>query len=133
MQMPEEVNGDVALAVARNDGEYLIVERSEENTSSGNWGFVSGQIEGDESPEEAAVRELREETQLEAETIESGESYIGQGERGYWRLFPVLVETDSREVELNWELSDYEWVKLDEIRDRKTLGEMKSIEKLGLE
>jgi 8-oxo-dGTP pyrophosphatase MutT (NUDIX family) len=126
------VEGDVALAVVENEGEYLIVERSEENTSSGEWGFVSGKMEENETSDETAERELWEETNLEAEPVETGDFYIGKGELGYWRLFPVLMETDETEVELNWELSDYRWIDLDELETMKTMGRMKAVEKLEL-
>ncbi|MFQ3275132.1 MAG: 8-oxo-dGTP pyrophosphatase MutT (NUDIX family) [Candidatus Nanohaloarchaea archaeon] len=126
------IEGYVALAVLENDGEYLLVQRSEENTSSGEWGFVSGKMEEDENPEEAAKRELWEETRVDAEPLETGDFYIGKGELGYWRLFPVLMETDETEVELNWELSDYKWVNLEELEDMKTMERMKAVEKLEL-
>ncbi|PSH02416.1 MAG: hypothetical protein BRC26_00665 [Nanohaloarchaea archaeon QH_8_44_6] len=126
------VEGDVALAVVRSDGEYLLVERSEENTSSGEWGFVSGKLEDEEDPEEAAARELKEEVNIDAEPLKNGASYIGKGELGYWRLFPVLLETEDREVNLNWELSDCRWTDLGELKDMKTRGKMEAIEKLEL-
>ncbi|PSH01968.1 MAG: hypothetical protein BRC27_00285 [Nanohaloarchaea archaeon SW_10_44_10] len=126
------VEGDVALAVVKSDGEYLLVERSEENTSSGEWGFVSGKLEDMEEPEEAAARELKEEANIDAESLETGDFYIGEGELGYWRLFPVLLETEDREVNLNWELSDCRWTDLGELKDMKTRGRMEAIEKLEL-
>lgn len=126
------VEGDVALSVLRNGEEFLLVERSQENTSSGEWGFASGKIEEDEKPEEAAKRELREETGIKAEPVEAGDFYIGEGELGYWRLFPVLMETDEKEVDLNWELSDHRWVNLEELENMKTMGRMKAVEKLDI-
>lgn len=127
------VEGDVALAAVRDGEDYLVVERSEENTSSGRWGFVSGKIEEGENAEEAAVRELREEVDLEAEVIETGDFYIGKGELGYWRLFPVLLETEDREVDLNWELSDHRWVGIRELEGMRTMGKLKALEKLDVD
>lgn len=126
------VEGDVALSTLRNEDEFLLVERSQENTSSGEWGFVSGKIEEDEKPEEAAKRELREETRIRAEPVETGDWFIGEGEQGYWRLFPVLMETGETEVDLNWELSDHRWANLEELENMKTMGRMKAVEKLEL-
>ncbi len=87
----EIVKGRVALAVVRKEGKYLLVKRSEQNSTPGKWSTVSGGIESGEPPEEAAVRELNEETGLEAETVEKGDFYIGKGEHGWWRLEPVLL------------------------------------------
>lgn len=67
----EIVNGDVSLAVARRGLMYLMLERSDENSSSGKWTFPGGKIEDDESKREAVLRELREETQLDGEVVEA--------------------------------------------------------------
>ena len=126
------VNGKVALAAVEKDGEFLFVKRSEENSSPGRWGFVSGGIETGENPKDAAVRELREETDLKAEPVETGDYFIGRGEKGLWRLEPVKLKHLSGEVDLNWELSEYEWIKISEIDEFKTSGSYKPVEKLNL-
>lgn len=126
------VNGDVAVGVVKNEGKYLVVKRSEENTSSGYWAFVSGEIEEDENPRDAAVREIKEETNLEVSPAKSGEAYIGEGETGRWRLHPILLKSENGDIELNWELSDYRWVELGELENLKTLGDMKAVEELDL-
>lgn len=125
------VNGRVALAVVEKNGKYLFVERSPENSSSGRWSFVSGKIEAEESVEDAAVRELREETGLEAEAIHKGDSFIGEGEKGFWRLEPVKMEYLSGEVDLNWELSDYEWIDPEETSGFQSMGDNKAVKNLG--
>lgn len=76
------INGRVALAVVHKNEKYLMVKRSEENSTPGKWSTVSGGIEAGETPEEAAKRELREETGLEAQVVEKGNYYIGEGESG---------------------------------------------------
>ena len=53
----------VALICPKRD-EILLVKRAEE-PGKGLWGLPGGFIELEESPERAAVRELKEETQLE--------------------------------------------------------------------
>jgi 8-oxo-dGTP pyrophosphatase MutT (NUDIX family) len=126
------IEGRVALAVVEKDGKSLAVKRSKDNSSAGKWGAVSGKIESVEAPEEAAKRELREETGLEAEVNRKGDYYIGRGEKGLWRLEPVLMKYRSGEVNLNWELSEYRWLKPDEIENLETMGRMKGLEKLGL-
>jgi 8-oxo-dGTP pyrophosphatase MutT (NUDIX family) len=126
------VNGRVALAFVERDGKFLAVKRSEENSTPGKWSTVSGGIESGETPEEAAVRELSEETGLEAEVERKGEYYIGRGENGVWRLEPVLMSYRGGEVDLNWELSDHRWVKPEEVENLDTIGELKGFDKLGL-
>lgn len=124
------VNGDVALAVPENNGEFIILQRSKNTSSSGLWSFPGGRIE-DETEEEAALRELKEETGLEGEIVEEGTCYISSGELGYWRVFPFLVEA-SGEVVLNEEHSDFDWRKVSELEELETLGDLRSLENLGV-
>mgnify|MGYP006282478353 CR=1 FL=1 len=125
------VNGDVALAVARKEsnGKFLVLKRSQETSSSGFWNFPGGKIE-EEKLEEAALRELEEETGLEGEIIESGDPYISSGELGHWRMFPFLVEA-SGSVELSHEHSNFSWINLRELEKFETLGAGDAVENLG--
>lgn len=56
---------DVFVIDPRPDGwKVLVLRRAEGTRCTGAWEVVHGRIEGDERPEEAAERELREETGL---------------------------------------------------------------------
>lgn len=127
-----DIQGDVAIAVVRCNSEYLLVRRSAETSSSGKWAFPGGRIESGETPEEAACRELQEETGLDGDIVRSGDTYLNDGELGTWRIHPFLVEVDSREVLLCHEHDDYHWIALDQLEDFDTLGELQAPKKLGL-
>src|SRR3990167_7893662 len=62
--MSSEAPMDIALAVVRHAGRVLIGQRPEGVPLAGFWEFPGGKILAGESPEEAAVRECREETGL---------------------------------------------------------------------
>jgi 8-oxo-dGTP diphosphatase len=51
----------VAAALVDSDGRVLIAQRPPGKAMSGLWEFPGGKIEAGESPEDALVRELREE------------------------------------------------------------------------
>lgn len=125
------VNGDVALPVPEKAGEYLLLKRSEETSSSGLWNFPGGKVKGEEERDEAALRELKEETGLHGEILERGRPYINEGELGYWRIYPFLVEVDG-EVSLNGEHSDYRWIKTQELDELETLGTSRAVQRLTL-
>lgn len=59
------------LARAGDDWRVLVLQRREETRCPGSWETVHGHIEPGEEPEQAAVRELREETGLVAARLYS--------------------------------------------------------------
>lgn len=126
------INGRVALSAVKKNGKYLIVKRSSENSTPGKWGFVSGKIKSGETERQAAKRELEEETGLKAKPIEKGNYFIGKGEKGFWRIEPVKMKHNSGQIDLNWEISKFKWVKPEEITKFETIGDMKALKKLGL-
>jgi 8-oxo-dGTP pyrophosphatase MutT (NUDIX family) len=133
MERPQEdINGEVALAVPQKDENFLILKRSEQNSSSGKWVFPGGKIEGGETAKEAALREFEEETNLSGKVEQSGEAYIGEGEPGYWKMYPFHVKVESREVDLDYEHSDHKWVELEKLKTHDTMGQLKSLKALKL-
>ncbi len=125
--------GEVAVAAVRSmDGEFLVVRRSEKKTFPGHWAFPGGFVEKNETPEEAAERETREETTLEVDIIDGGEPFTRDGSYGEIKVYPFLAETTSKDVELDWEHDDYRWVDIEEVKELETLGDLESVEKLGL-
>ena len=51
----------VAAALVDSDGRVLLAKRPEGRSMAGLWEFPGGKIEADERPEDALIRELREE------------------------------------------------------------------------
>lgn len=51
----------VAATILEEDGRYLFVQEKKEKLY-GLWNFPAGKLESEETPEEAAVREVQEET-----------------------------------------------------------------------
>jgi 8-oxo-dGTP diphosphatase len=103
----------VALAVIGRDGRVLMTKRRFREGAFA-WGFPSGQIEPGETPEEAAVREAREELAL---TV-TAESVLGErtpAATGRHLIYvacrivagePVLVDHE--------ELAGFDWLTLAE-------------------
>lgn len=129
----DEIQGGVAVAVPRRgDGKLLAVKRSENESSTGFWEFAGGEIEKDENREEAAVRELEEETGLTGRIERRGRFYFSKGERGKWRIYPHLINVENPEVELSHEHSEYRWVKPSELEEMETLGSLKALKALNM-
>jgi 8-oxo-dGTP pyrophosphatase MutT (NUDIX family) len=112
---------EVFVFVRRGD-EYLILHRSEKQGAY--WHCVAGALEAGETSSEAAVRELREETGLEAPVVDLGRRYLYRLDEWEPRYEPeggeihvecFLVEAPAGwEPELDWEHDDYRWCLPDE-------------------
>ncbi|MFB6110695.1 MAG: NUDIX domain-containing protein [Halodesulfurarchaeum sp.] len=120
----------VITAFLTDRGEVLLLRRSEEvGTYSGRWGGVSGYIEPGETPMQAARREITEETGLSPEAV----SLLARGEPFQvsdreadirFTVHPFRFETDSRDVQDNWETDDLQWVSPPAIRDLRTVPDL---------
>jgi 8-oxo-dGTP diphosphatase len=93
------------LIVVRRGGEFLVVHRSPENDAY--WHQIAGGVEEGETFADAAVRELREETGLEATVVPLGASFEYEGVH----VETFLVEAPAGwEPTLDWEHDDHRWL-----------------------
>ncbi|HAG12888.1 MAG TPA: hypothetical protein DCG49_03375 [Ruminococcus sp.] len=60
----------VSILTRRPDGKILITRRAPEKKYAGRWEITGGCVQAGESPCEGAVRELREETGISAQTAD---------------------------------------------------------------
>ena len=58
---------DVAAALIRKDGKFMICRRPPHKARGGLWEFVGGKTEEGETREQALIRECREELDIEVE------------------------------------------------------------------
>ena len=100
--MPQAISRDypnrpfaAALAICRKpDGSMLLAQRSKgPSTAIGRWGFPGGMHEVGESILDAARRELKEETGIDAKPVRAIDAFdvIGKDPDGRIRVHYVLV------------------------------------------
>jgi len=112
------------LGVVRRDGRVLLVQRACP-PSVGKWGFPGGVQELGETIFEAVIRELKEETGLVAEPIETLTTLDvidrdGEGRvRTHYALIAVLAEWRSGEVKIDHEANDFSWFTVAEVEARQ--------------
>ena len=56
----------VAAGIFHSETQYLAMQRSDSEIGKGKWEFPGGTVEANESPEEAMIRELKEELDVES-------------------------------------------------------------------
>ncbi|MFB6190836.1 MAG: NUDIX domain-containing protein [Candidatus Nanohaloarchaea archaeon] len=141
MKSYEDTTDVVVLAIyhAEEDGNYYLIARRRKNEF---WEFVVGKVKKGESYEEAALRELEDEIEIDwdldaVEVKKVGEPYKSP-ENPVYDLYPVLLEIPS---ETAWELGDEDlgtehdslaWITVDQLDDYDTMHQEKALELLGI-
>ncbi|VVB80844.1 RNA pyrophosphohydrolase [uncultured archaeon] len=114
--------------VVVNDGKYLLLLYD-----AGHWDFPKGHIEKDESSEQAALRELKEETGISDVEILPG---FAEKIRYFFRKEGKVVakevvffvsRTRTSDVKLSFEHKDYMWLPFKEALDKLTYKSAKEV------
>lgn len=108
-----------AIILNRDLRKLLLIQRSDADVSgAGTWEGVGGKIEPGESPEEAILREIREEVGIEDIAIERlAYTSLCHGEKPML-IIAYLCSTQSQTVRLSDEHQAWEWA------DEKTCHEL---------
>lgn len=124
----------VSAAVIEHNGRYFATQRGYGDMKDG-WEFPGGKIEEGETPEEALVREIRE----ELETGISVDRFLMRVEHDYPSFHlsmdcflchitegePHLLEHEAARWVSREELSDLDWLPADRILVEEKLNQMK--------
>lgn len=107
----------VTKSIVEFDGRYLIVKRCDEDEiGAGTWEFPGGKLEFNESMEDCILREIKEETGLDAEIVKLG--YVTDFFTAHDRkvvLINYICRAKSANVTISAEHSDFKWVNKDNI------------------
>jgi len=113
-----------ATVICRRDNQILYVRKPKSR-----WNLPGGKVEADESPAQAAARELREETGLILEDL----AYISrfEGSAVMHHVFEVSVTMIATPAPHN-EIADCKWFTTEELGGQKVRPSAKSIVKAFL-
>jgi len=103
-----------SLAVVLRDGEMLLIKRAVK-PHKGHWCPPGGVIDEGESPEEAAVREVKEETGLDVSVRAKLGEVLGPVTGRYLGVYHCAVEGGALEPS-QAEVSDVRWFPYEELR-----------------
>ena len=124
----------IVTSFLRQNDEVLILKRSNKvKTMKGLWAGVSGIIENNESPLERAKIEIFEELGIGEENISLVKSTkemrvnSPQYKNHEWEIFPFMFETKNPKITLNWENSEFRWIKTKELTNFETVPSLQKV------
>jgi len=97
-------------------GNILLVQRSEKCSRPLGWDFPGGEVDANEDPNDACIREVQEETNLSLYNIQPiTTSIFAEEGKPTSLVIGYQANTDSENVVLSWEHESYRWVSFEEI------------------
>ena len=107
------------VLVRHTDGTYLLMQRDPGKSHPGMWEATAGgsALKG-ETPLECAIRELREDTGIEASDLEKIRWYVYDKTSSFYAEYLCVTDCDKDSVRLQeGETVAYKWASADEICD----------------
>ena len=125
---------DIVTSFVKNDEKILLLKRSNEvKTMRGLWAGISGIIEKNEMPLSRAKIEIFEEVGIKEEKLELLKEIKAikisspQYKNHEWNIFPFLFNAKNTEIKLNWENSEFQWIKPTDVVNYKTVPDLDKI------
>ncbi len=124
----------VVGAVKFGDKILLIKRRDDKEFSPGKWELVSGFLKEYETSEEAVVREVKEETDLDCSIVKYGKLVDVEDKYGRWVIIPYLCEVKGDKVILDpKEHEDFVWIYPKNAKNFNCVADIqKDLEAVGL-
>ena len=108
---------DVVAAVIQNEeGKILIAQRNLKKSQGGLWEFPGGKIEPNETKEEAIIREIKEEMDIDIETKKFIDQKIFNYPDKDINLIAIECKQIKGDIKLN-EHEDFKWVNKNELKN----------------
>ena len=124
----------IVTSFLKHNNKILILKRSQKVKSMKElWAGISGIIENNELRINRAKIEIFEEVGIKQEYItlikSSNEITVEspQYANHQWIIFPFFFKTDTNDIKLNWENSEFRWIDIQELKEFNTVQSLEKI------
>ena len=124
----------IVTSFLKYNNKILILKRSQKVKSMKElWAGISGIIENNELPINRARIEIFEEVGIKQEYItlikSSDEITVEspQYANHQWIIFSFFFKTDTNDIKLNWENSEFRWIDIQELKEFNTVPSLEKI------
>jgi 8-oxo-dGTP diphosphatase len=109
-----------AVALIDTDGRILLAKRPEGKSLAGMWEFPGGKVEDGERPEEALIRELKEELGIDVEkSCLAPLTFASHAYEDFHLLMPLYVCRRWKGIAAGLEGQELKWVKAKDLRNHQ--------------
>lgn len=113
----------VKVVIFNDNNEVLLLQRSDKTSRAHGWDFAGGGVDKGESPLDAVMREVYEETGLSISDIKTLSTSHGHTDGGEYVMIGYAAHASDSEVHLSWEHESYAWMTIEEV-EKLELPEM---------
>jgi len=107
-----------AVALIDKDGRVLLAQRPEGKSMAGLWEFPGGKVESGESPEQALIRELREELGIDTwQSCLAPLTFASHKYDDFHLLMPLFACRKWQGIPQGLEGQQLTWVRANKLRD----------------
>lgn len=104
----------VKVLIINEQSELLMLRRSDKTSHPHDWDYAGGGVDAGESPDDAARREVFEETGLVIDSVQIISSYHGHHRNGHeYVMLGYIAQSSTSAVKLSWEHEAYEWMTIE--------------------
>ena len=123
--------------IVKYKNKILILKKSPDDWNYPNkWSFCSGFVKEFEAAEDTVIREIKEETGLNAKILRKGNIFdiVDKEKEKTWVVSCLLCDVNSDKVKLDHENTEFRWIDFKDINKFDTVpGLKKDLKVLGLE
>jgi len=118
------------IGVIKKDDKFLLTFRDEKDKDAGGsefnrcWNLPGGKVDFGETPEQAIVREMKEEIGVEVQVkklLPKIFTFFRYHWQGIFACYICEIKNPEQKIILNKEASKYDWFTLEEIKNLKRL------------